>query len=106
PRGVRPAHRPLSRADRPRVTRARGRRDADRSRDGRHARIGGGERMSTLLARLPDQRHAKTAAAVLASIAVMAVIVAALGANPLEAASSLLRGALGSKFGLGETLTI
>lgn len=62
--------------------------------------------MTALLAHPSTRRYATTTAAVLASVAVMAIIVAALGANPLEAAGSLLRGALGSKFGLGETLTI
>lgn len=59
-----------------------------------------------LFTRLETRRWAITGLAVLASLAVLVVVVAALGANPARAATSLLRGALGSRFGLGETLTI
>lgn len=62
--------------------------------------------MTTLLADARVRRWSTTTAAVLASIGLMALIIVALGANPLDALTSLLRGALGSKFGLGETLTI
>lgn len=62
--------------------------------------------MTTLLADARVRRWSSTTTAVLASIALMALVVVALGADPLVAVTSLLRGALGSKFGLGETLTI
>lgn len=62
--------------------------------------------MNAVLTNPSVRRWSTTTAAVLASIGLMAIIVVALGANPLQAATSLLRGAVGSKFGLGETLTI
>jgi general nucleoside transport system permease protein len=47
-----------------------------------------------------------TTSAVVLSVALMALVVMVLGANPFQAAGSLVRGALGSTFGLGQTLTI
>jgi simple sugar transport system permease protein len=47
-----------------------------------------------------------TTFAVVFSVALMALVVMILGADPLQAAGSLVRGALGSTFGLGQTLTI
>ncbi|HSF26932.1 MAG TPA: ABC transporter permease [Actinomycetes bacterium] len=44
--------------------------------------------------------------AILASLAIMAITLLVLGADPVAATGSMLEGALGSSFGIGETLTI
>lgn len=62
--------------------------------------------MSALAARLDLRAAGRTAAGVVLSVALIVVVLLLLGADPVRATTSLLRGALGSPFGIGETLAI
>lgn len=53
-----------------------------------------------------SRKAAKVLMAIALSLAILAAILLAMGVNPVHAARSLIRGALGSPFGIGETLTI
>lgn len=68
------------------------------------------DRLGTTLARTPDparrraERVGRTLLAAASSLAVIALMIAALGADPWTAFVALIDGALGNKFGLADTL--
>lgn len=62
--------------------------------------------MNQLLERINLGKQTKTLAAVLVSLALVVLLLLGMGVDPLQAGRSVLKGALGSRFGIGETLTI
>lgn len=55
---------------------------------------------------LLPRRAINAGLAVLLSIAIVALILLLMGVDPISAGRSIIKGALGSRFGIGETLTI